>query len=74
MMLQVKKLLLYWHRCYAAWRWVISTLALNHPYSPRIDYMCNYNRFRGGMLDQKKFVRKNFESQVTDVDVDRAVW
>ena len=37
-MRQIKNRVLYGHRCYAAWRWVTSTLAFNHPQLPCIRY------------------------------------
>jgi len=51
----------------------IHPVSLEDPIVATYLILCYCNRSRGGMLDEKKFVRKNLQLPVTDVVKDRAV-
>jgi hypothetical protein len=48
-----------------------STLASTDPTVAMHPIQCDYSTRRGGMLDQKKIVRKNLQSTVADAVPDR---
>jgi hypothetical protein len=51
----------------------IHPVSLEDPIVATYPILCYYNRSRGGMLDEKKTVRKNLQLPVTDAVKDRAV-